>query len=79
MFPKNSAFSKTEEQEQYQEGVRQRALNSVREGRNELEALIKEAKELVDDLRNAQAADSDSPSPHKGRPRSQQARQRRPY
>lgn len=79
MFPKNSAFSKTEEQEEYQEGVRQRALDSVREN-NELSEYIREAKALCERLQETlhnQEGGGDMSA--KTRPAAHASRPKRPY
>ena len=76
MFPKNSAFHKSEETAEYEEGVRQHALNSVSpHTRNQIEELIKEAKALVDSLREA-VADNDE---DRGKTSPPRQRPRRPY
>lgn len=78
MFPKNSAFSKTDEQVEYEQGVRERALNSVH-ATNELERFIKEAKEVLDDIRNASAANEDISGADKKGHRTKASKPRRPY
>lgn len=78
MFPKNSAFSKTEEQEQYQEGVRQRALNSVHGDSGELEKMVKETREMVARLLDDRQSEGDT-NQHQSRARQQRTKPRRPY
>ena len=78
MFPKNSAFSKSDEQVEYEQGVRERALHSVN-GTNELERFLKEAKEVLDEIRTASIANEDSNVPDKKGHRTKASKPRRPY
>jgi len=78
MFPKNSAFSKSDEQVEYEQGVRERALSSAQRV-GELERLLKETKEVLDEIRTASIANEDSNVPDKSRGRAKASKSRRPY
>lgn len=58
MFRKNSAFTKSAEQQAYEESVRERALHytdTLRdEDRERLQELVKEAREVIDNVQTSQ-------------------------
>lgn len=61
MFPKNSAFVKSADQIAYEDSVRERALqytNNLRdEDRERLQELVKEAREIIDNVQSARPTD----------------------